>query len=943
MGTVFEAEETDSGRRVAIKLLSRALDTPETHARFLREGRLAASINHPNSVYVFGTEEVRGTPVILMELVPGGTLKDQVSTRGPLPSGEAVDALLQVIDGLECAYRQGILHRDIKPSNCFVDSDGTVKIGDFGLSVSLGLEAESSLTLSGTFIGTPAYSSPEQLRGEKLTLSSDIYAVGLTLYYLLTGRLPFEAPNTIQLLARILERQPDPPSRFSPGLPRGLDAVVLRCLEKDPELRFKDYAGLRDALSVYSAASATPANPGLRFVAGVGDALVLGSVQAFTTSLWLGGWPGVLRPDIFDAPKLGLALTTSWILGTAYYGLSEGLWGRSAGKAACRLRVVREGGQPISLPRALARAGLFCLTSFLPQLVFWGVCQLSDSPLAQSFSSVASLGPIMLTLVLFAPARRSNGFAAVHDQLLKARVVAMPNTAVRHGPSASRTAEKTPPHPTLATLDPTTPPRVGPYDLVRRLAGHEHRGLWLGSDPRLQRSVWLHRQPVNTPPISVQQRQLGRPGRLRWLGGRRTPTEAWDAYEALDGRPLLEWLNQNPDWGQVRLWARDLVAELQMAERDGSTPDRLALDQVWITARGSAKLLDFPIPGLDSVEDGPGSRQVPPTEFLRSLARAALSSMVGLRRRNTPSAGVQPIPLHAQAFLEQLVKGVALETAARELRDMLGRPAAVTRLRRFALLVGCMTLPLLGLILGTLGAQLLKTNYRQNLEVAVLQTCLYERSNLEAEILAGRSDLIPVREAFDVYIAGRSGPLMTNQATWNAPGAMLLLARPHRQLAESILAREATPASDALTEAEVQVRRRFGRAPDQAALERIDRIRPSFMALVFAGWTVLLVSLSCWMASVLFRGGALFHLAGLALVTRDGRLASRGRVLWRNLLAWLPASFALFAPFMVGPRMTQPGAILGLLAGLSLLALLSAVVAQRNLPDRLAGTYVVPK
>ena len=152
---------------------------------------MAASINHPNSVYVFGTEELGGTPAIAMDLVRGGTLQDRVRSEGRLSISTAVDSILQIIAGLEAAQSIGILHRDIKPSNCFLSNDGTTKIGDFGLSISTAVRTEPALTVTGAFLGTPAFCSPEQLRGDELNARSDLYSVGATLFYLLTGRTPF--------------------------------------------------------------------------------------------------------------------------------------------------------------------------------------------------------------------------------------------------------------------------------------------------------------------------------------------------------------------------------------------------------------------------------------------------------------------------------------------------------------------------------------------------------------------------------------------------------------------------------------------------------------------------------------------------------------------------------------------------------------------------------
>ena len=153
MGEVYEAEHVEQGRRVALKVLNQRLTGPQDRARFLREGQLAASITHPNSVYIFGSDEIAGTPVIAMELLAGGTLKDRVKEHGPLPPAKAVDAILQVIAGLDAAHAGGVLHRDIKPANCFIDGDHTVKIGDFGLSISTAARDMTEFTMAGRFTG----------------------------------------------------------------------------------------------------------------------------------------------------------------------------------------------------------------------------------------------------------------------------------------------------------------------------------------------------------------------------------------------------------------------------------------------------------------------------------------------------------------------------------------------------------------------------------------------------------------------------------------------------------------------------------------------------------------------------------------------------------------------------------------------------------------------
>src|SRR6187399_205007 len=275
MGEVYESEHTASGRRIALKVLREQLRSADQRARFLREGQLAASISHPHTVYIFGSEEISGTPVISMELLPGGTLKDLVVERGPLPPAEAVTAILDIIGGLDAAQAAGILHRDIKPSNCFLDNEGSVKVGDFGLSIStLARDVRHQLTNS-AFEGTPQFAPPEQLRGEPLDARADIYAVGATLYYLLTGQTPFDARDLTELVQRVTTEPAKSPRLIRPQISTGLAAVVLRCLAKTPADRPASYSELADALRPFSSMDVVPAGAGLRFVAGAIDGLVL--------------------------------------------------------------------------------------------------------------------------------------------------------------------------------------------------------------------------------------------------------------------------------------------------------------------------------------------------------------------------------------------------------------------------------------------------------------------------------------------------------------------------------------------------------------------------------------------------------------------------------------------------------------------------------------------
>ena len=337
MGEVHEAEHVESGRRIALKVLRGRLQDADERARFLREGQLAASVSHPHTVYIFGSEEIAGMPVISMELLPGGTLKDRVAAEGPLPPAVAVSAVLDIIGGLDAAQAAGILHRDIKPSNCFVDSDGSVKVGDFGLSIST-LARDVHQQLATGFEGTPQFAAPEQLRGEPLDVRADIYAVGATLYYLLTGQPPFEARDLRELVERVNTEPPTSPRVLRREIPSGLAAVILRCLPRSPAQRPSSYTALAELLRPFSVVGEAPAPPGLRLLAAVVDFLIL---SAAVLDLECGHQRA---SSSTGRAAIDRRIRGAWLLYAAYFFVLEARWGASLGKRLFGLQLSSPGG-----------------------------------------------------------------------------------------------------------------------------------------------------------------------------------------------------------------------------------------------------------------------------------------------------------------------------------------------------------------------------------------------------------------------------------------------------------------------------------------------------------------------------------------------------------------------------------------------------------------------
>jgi len=532
--------------------------------------------------------------------------------------------------------------------------------------------------------------------------------------------------------------------------------------------------------------------------------------------------------------------------------------------------------------------------------------------------------------LMFSTARRRNGFAGIHDLWSGTRVV-------HRAKEGRRPALE--PTPELAIGAAASPRRLGPFDVIGTVGRTETGTLLLGFDASLRRRVWLHELPLGAPKVSPLIRDLDRPGRVRWLGERRTSTERWDAYEALGGMPLVTLLGRPQPWHAVRLWLADLAREIDAALNDGSL-GQLSLDRVWITREGRAKLLDFRAPGAPDISTRTVLlSQQSAQSFLSDVATSALTG----RLRGPTESGRRPqhaLPVSASTLLNALDRGRLgkwSEVVDRTTALVKGTDR-VDRRRRAATIALCAAMPLTMVLFGVGMASLTRgTPGGRSDEIVDLSIILSTLTMGYDKDFKG--------PAAETYIAGRYGSILTDPQLWADPVAVVPLI-PHRQLIERIVAAHPRVSPEEMAAARAEL----GGYPERiASVRRSSQSTSSWsVALVTGPFMFLIEALGGVASAWLFRGGLLLRAFGIEVVTKTDEPVSRMRALWRGLLAWGPVIIApvLFVP---NPISLYVGFAQVVVAGMCAVtmfvvgAVWAVVHPERGLQDRIAGTYLVPR
>jgi eukaryotic-like serine/threonine-protein kinase len=978
MGNVYEAINTENGQRVAVKLLSKRLaNNPSSNERFRQEGRLASQIMHPRCVFVLRADTDNGRPFIVMELMPGETLKDLVDRKGPMPVEQAITAMLDVIDGLIEAHRLGVIHRDVKPSNCFLEANGRVKVGDFGLSKSLtGEQHEKQLTGSGTFLGTVLFAAPEQIKHEPVGYDSDVYSVAATLYYMLIGKAPHQHESLTAVLAKVIS-EPAPSLRAQrPDIPKSLDKIILKGLERDRTRRFSTLEEFRRCLQEQLPSAQVPARLRSLLLAYCIDIALLQLVYIIVEV--------VLRLVFnvgYTVDNLNATPVYQILIAVFYFLLFEGFLAATPGKILMRLRVRRLG---MANAPGLHWAGLRSLVFNALWLIgplFALLCHLLN--LDTLGFLLGGLGWIVTILLLLIQIRRTElGYRGLHDFASGTRTVAL---GLRERPTQLVSQRPAPLDHTIPS-PPPLPAKVGMFTVQGKLCDVDDGGeIWLGEDPSLGRRVLMRIEPAGTGDDSLYDEPIVRPTRLRsvghgtvaWKGAER----AWVAYVAPTGAPLTDIVTADKplSWSDSDKILDQLLVELIEGEQSFTNPPSLTVEQIWVEPNGRVQLLDFPIPTGVAVAAGETRSRYPRgTTDTGKFLKSSISLMLEGSPRTTKQPLAAPLPPRVGGCLNDFFQqpDPPLEEFRKKLARHREQPAEVSVSQR----VGQLSVQGLLVTVGLLAMFTISAFMTLFISFGFLQ--FYDRC-------AAISDAIDTPEE-------RAALLVQAKNKWTRPEQQEKLERFEKAMEPEAVAVTLATLGKVVShkdETRQKMEARLGPLEQplfklllktnihgQSTLEEIatpliledDGVRKGFqfkvngkliehaeerivdfdreMANAIWPFTIFLLvwPVVLWpLFAFCFRGGLSYLVGGIAIVRKSGRPAARWRCALRALLAWLPLTAILFACLFVQLYYPTAVALRTTLLVVALVLLpLMVVMALRNPArgphDKLLGTFLVP-
>ncbi len=981
MGRVYEAIDGE-GHRFAIKLIAGHMaTTSEAVERFKQEGIVASGINHPRCVFVHEADTADGQPFIAMELMSGTTLRDLVVAGGPLQVDDAIEKIIDVVDGLAEAHACNLIHRDVKPSNCYVDDEGRAKVGDFGLAKSI--EADLDLTRTGSIVGTPLFASPEQLRGEMLDPRSDVYSTCATLYYLLIGKAPFEHSHATTVIAKVLSEDVGSIRTLRPDIPVGLDQLLQRGMSRNREMRPRDMQELREALEEFVPGKRRLASLGIRLAAFCVDVAILSLVFLLVA---------MMRPDWFADPDSMLMTVRfeSQILSSAmqaiYFFVCERVFRTTLGKRFLGLKVIPfDQNRLLSTVQIVVRVGVWWLLSgAASDLLMYGLGRTLVSSYSDPLHWIGygvGYGLICLPLLWRSDQRMLHDLAS-GTQVESAKA----SSAVRLAMPIVRSFQ----------TQPIEPFMIGRFSVDGVLETFESAEWLTATDPRLNRRVWICRRNAAGSMLSDARRRMVRPMRLRWICSGMDADQRWDAFMGVDSVPIaeLQKAGESLGWAHVRPALIRLAEELEQVQRDGEPVELMLRPELLrVTFDGRLVCLDgFPINSPVKTT----STQQERLQFVHQVATMLLGSDNRELDRTDPS-----IPFHAHSILDRLLashpsgfESVSAFLAA--MRSVEDRPAAPTIRNRAIQIATQIALGMgpFGAMLAIIGlGHLIRIDEIED-ELLRLYTLRYVTQSETAEAslaaigraaakdgpslpivdagwqerlarkidtfeklqeaLASRNseiDLTTLRSAQEVYINADLLPLLLpsdelasqDRFVWQLPETLPVRLTPFA-LGPKIESVDVNPVMRATFAGSGEI------DADElyACMKRLEQFEGHRSSP--RKWRVLIIPLALWgiLATwgMLFRGGIGRRAGGLVVVDARGKLASRPRLLWRSLLLWAPIGLMISVTVFLEYLGLASPLVSGIMRTCCVVAPFVYIAwgllwSGRGLHDRLTGTRMV--